>query len=145
MAKNNGQRITSCTISWENSEDILRVVTRVLQTEIQVRFYSGCDLIFGKIWALSEPKKEELCGVLYKCLDDWYRDDYSADMPAGQRWQFKICTKGRCLRTVVGAEEPPPHGRGIRDIISEIIGKKTCISLSAKARFSVKNNRITIG
>ena len=31
MAKNECNHITSCTISWENTEDILSVVTKVLQ------------------------------------------------------------------------------------------------------------------
>ena len=37
MAKSESKHITSCTISWKNTEDILSVVTKVLQTEIQVR------------------------------------------------------------------------------------------------------------
>ncbi len=49
MPKKDSLHITSCTITWENSSDILNVVTRVLPKEIQVRFNSGCDLIFGKI------------------------------------------------------------------------------------------------
>ena len=43
MPKSDNQRITSCTIKWENSEDVLNVVTRVLPKEIQVRFNSGED------------------------------------------------------------------------------------------------------
>lgn len=43
-------------------------------------------------------------------------------MSDGPRWQFKICTKGSCLRTVAGAETPPPHGGEIKDIIAGIIG-----------------------
>lgn len=35
MAKSESSRITSCTIFWENTEDILSAVTKVLQTEIQ--------------------------------------------------------------------------------------------------------------
>ncbi len=124
MAKNGSRHITSCTLTWENSDDILSVITRVLQTEIQVRFYSGRDLMFGKIWPLSEQQREKLFGVLYKCLDDWDRDDYTSDMSVGPRWQFKICTKGSCLKTVTGAEVPPPHDREVRDIIAEIIGEE---------------------
>ena len=36
-------RITSCTIVWENTDDILSVVTKVLQTEIHVRHYISGD------------------------------------------------------------------------------------------------------
>ena len=39
MSKKESKHITSCTISWENTEDILSVVTKVFQTEIHVRFY----------------------------------------------------------------------------------------------------------
>lgn len=45
MAKNESSRITSCTIFWENTEDILSTVTKVLQTEIQVRLYNSDHLI----------------------------------------------------------------------------------------------------
>lgn len=124
MLKNDNQRITSCTISWENSKDVLSVVTRVLPKEIQVRFYSGCELMFGKIWSLSEPKKQDLFNVLYKCLEDWDRDSYASDTSDGPRWQFKICTKGSCLRTVTGGELPPPHGSEIKEIIAGIVGEE---------------------
>lgn len=134
MAKNDSQRITSCTITWENSDDILSVITRVLPKEIQVRFYSGGDLMFGKIWPLSEQQKQNLFSVLYKCLDDWDRDDYTADMPDSPHWQFKICTKESCLRTVVGAEEPPPHGREIKEIIAGIIGEDNFYFFDRKNR-----------
>ena len=45
MEKSESKHITSCTISWENTEDILSVVTKVLQTEIQVRLYHSGNLI----------------------------------------------------------------------------------------------------
>ena len=123
MAKNDSQRITSCTISWESSEDILSVVTRVLPKEIQVRFYSSSELISGKIWPLSEQQRQELFGVLYKCLDDWDRDDYTADMTDCPCWQFKICAKGSCLRTIAGTAAPLPHGKEVKEIIAGIIGE----------------------
>ena len=43
MPKNYSEHITSCTIKWENSEDVLNVVTRVLPKVIQVRFNSTED------------------------------------------------------------------------------------------------------
>ena len=49
MAKSASNHITSCTISWENTEDILSVVTKVLQTEIHVRLYNSGNLIGGRI------------------------------------------------------------------------------------------------
>ena len=58
MTKNDSGRITSCTITWKNSEDILSVVTRVLPKEIQIRFYSGENLMFWKIWPLGDQQKE---------------------------------------------------------------------------------------
>ena len=100
----------------------MRVVTRVLQTEIQVRFYSGPDLICGKIWAIDDERRRELFDILNKCLEDFDSDDYGEDRP-GARWQLKICAKGGCLRTVFGTAEPP-HGRGIKGLISGIIGEE---------------------
>ena len=49
MAKGERNHITSCTISWENTEDIVSVVTKVLQTEIQVRLYCSSNLISGSL------------------------------------------------------------------------------------------------
>ena len=123
MLKTDG-RITSCTISWESSEDILSVVTRVLPKEIQVRFYSGCELMFGKIWPISEPEKQALFNVLYKCLEDWDSDSYASDTSDRSHWQFKICTKGGCLRTVTGGELPPPHGNEIKEMLAGIVGEE---------------------
>lgn len=57
MSKSVSQHITSCTVSWENHDDILSAVTRVLPKEIQVRFYSGCDLLYGKIPPEKHKKK----------------------------------------------------------------------------------------
>ena len=123
MAKAGEQRITSCSIMWENSEDILSVTTRVLPKEIQVRFYSGCDLMYGKIWPLSDVQKKNLFDILYQCLDDRDRDSYS-ESPADRTWQFKICTKGGCLRTVTGGATPPPHTREIKELLAGIIGEE---------------------
>ncbi len=49
MSKKESKHITSCTISWENTEDILSVVTKVFQTEIHVRFYNSGNLISGSL------------------------------------------------------------------------------------------------
>ena len=126
MTKSKSSRITSCTISWENTEDILNVVTKVLQTEIQIRLYNGGNLIGGRIWPMSEQQKEELYGVLYKCVEDWDCDDYTVDESDGNHWQFKICTQRSCLRTVSGTTEPPPHGVEIKKILIEIVGADNC-------------------
>lgn len=125
MAKSNGSHITSCTISWENKEDILSVVTKVLQTEIHVRFYESGALISGRIWPMSEQQKQELYSVLYKCIDDWDCDEYSNNESDSKHWQFKICTQRSCLRTVCGTTEPP-HGAEIKKILSEVIGEDYC-------------------
>ena len=79
MKKSKSNHITSCTISWENTEDVLSVVTKVLQTEVHVRFYDSGALMSGRIWPMSEQQKQELYSVLYKCIDDWDCDDYSVD------------------------------------------------------------------
>ena len=124
--KSESNHITSCTILWENTEDILSVVTRVLQTEIQMRLYNSGQLIGGKIWPMSEQQKEELYSVLYNCLEDWDCDDYTVDEYDSNRWQFKICTQRSCLRTVCGTVEPPPHGEEIKKMLSEIMGEGNC-------------------
>ena len=126
MAKRESHHITSCTIAWENTEDILSVVTKVLQTEIQVRFYISGNLIGGRIWPMSEPQKQELHNILYSCLEDWDCDDYTVDENDRNHWQFKICTQRSCLRTVRGTIEPPPHGAEIKRILTGIIGEENC-------------------
>ena len=126
MAKSESNRITSCTISWENTKDIVSVVTKVLQTEIQVRFYNSGNLIGGRIWPMSEQQKQELYSILYSCMKDWDCDDYTVDESDSNHWQFKICTQRSCLRTVCGTIEPPPHGVEIKKILAEIIGEDNC-------------------
>ncbi len=126
MAKSESNHITSCTISWENTEDILSVVTKILQTEIHVRLYNSGALISGRIWPMSEQQKQELYNILYKCIDDWDRDDYLVDESDSNHWQFKICTQRSCLRIVSGTIEPPPHGLEIKKILAGIIGEDNC-------------------
>ncbi len=126
MAKSESSHITSCTISWENTEDIVSVVTKILQTEIQVRLYNSGALISGRIWPMSEQQKQELYNILYKCIDDWDRDDYLVDESDSNHWQFKICTQRSCLRIVSGTIEPPPHGLEIKKILAGIIGEDNC-------------------
>lgn len=126
MAKSESNHITSCTISWENTEDILSVVTKVLQTEIHVRLYNSGNLIGGRIWPMSDQQKQELYSILYNCIEDWDCDDYTVDESDGKHWQFKICTQRRCLRTVCGTIDPPPHGVEIKQILTGIIGEDNC-------------------
>ena len=126
MAKRESNHITSCTISWENREDIVSVVTKVLQTEIQVRLYHSGNLISGRIWPMSEQQKQELYSILYRCIEDWDCDDYTASESDSNHWQFKICTQRSCLRTVCGTIEPPPYGAEIKKILTEIIGEENC-------------------
>lgn len=126
MAKSESEHITSSTIVWESSEGILSVVTKILQTEIQVRHYDCGVLIGGRIWPMSEQQKQELYSILYKCIYDWERDDYSADGLNSDHWQFKICTQRKCLRTVCGTTEPPPYGREIKKFLVGIIGEDNC-------------------
>ena len=126
MAKSASNHITSCTISWQNTGDVVRVVTRVLQTEIQVRFCDGNHLISGRIWPMSEQQKQELYHILYHCIDDWDRDDYTVDESDDHHWQFKICTQRSCLRTVCGTTDPPPHGEEIKKMLTGIIGEDNC-------------------
>ena len=126
MAKSAGNHITSCTIFWQNTGDAVRIVTKVLQTEIQVRFYDGDNLISGRIWPVSGQQKQELYSILYACLEDWDCDDYTVDESHSNHWQFKICTQRSCLRTVCGTTDPPPHGAEIKKILTGIIGEDNC-------------------
>ena len=126
MAKSAGNHITSCTIFWQNTGDAVRIVTKVLQTEIQVRFYDGDNLISGRIWPVSGQQKQELYIILYACLEDWDCDDYTVDESDSNHWQFKICTQRSCLRTVCGTTDPPPHGAEIKKILTGIIGEDNC-------------------
>lgn len=123
MAKGECNRITSCTIFWENTEDILSVVTKVLQTEIQVRLYNSGNLISGRIWPMSERQKQELYHILYSCIENWDCDDYTVDESDSNRWQFKICTQRSCLKTIRGTTEAPPHGVEIKRILTGIMGE----------------------
>lgn len=126
MAKSESCRITSCTIIWENTEDILSAVTKVLQTEIQVRLYISGNLISGRIWPMSEQQKQELYRLLYNCIEDWDCNDYTVDESNGIHWQFKICTQRSCLKTIRGTTEAPPHGMEIKKILVGIIGEDNC-------------------
>ena len=125
MGKNKSDHITSCTITWSDWQ--LRIVTRVFQTEIPVRYYdySEDDLLSGRIWPMTELQKQELFDILYKCLDDWENDDYSVENDSAC-WQFKICTQHNCLKKVRGTIEPPPHGDEIKKQLIKIIGAKDC-------------------
>ena len=77
--------------------------------------------MYGKIRLLSDMQKKNLFDILYKCLDEWDRDDYSSDAPDAPRWQLKICTKWRCLRTVTGSDGAPPYGREIGEALGEVV------------------------
>lgn len=123
MAKGECNRITSCTIFWENTEDILSVVTKVLQTEIQVRLYNSGNLISGRIWPMSERQKQELYHILYSCIENWDCDDYTVYESDSKHWQFKICTQRSCLKTIRGTTEAPPHGVEIKRILTGIMGE----------------------
>jgi len=125
MSKKGSKHITSCTISWENTEDILSVVTKVFQTEIHVRYYNSGNLISGRIWPMSELQKQELYSILYNCIEDWDCDDYSSSESDTNRWQFKICTQHGCLRNICGTVEPP-HGEEIKKMLTGIIGEDNC-------------------
>ena len=126
MVKRESNHITSCTIFWENTEDIVSVVTKVLQTEIQVRLYHSGNLISGRIWPMSEQQKQELYSILYNCIEEWDCDDYTVNESDGNHWKFKICTQRSCLRTVCGTIEPPPHGAEIKKTLEGIIGEENC-------------------
>ena len=124
--------ITSCSVTWDDcglgcADDIRRVVTRIIQTEIQVRFYNGYgDLISRRIWPLSDQQKQEIFSLLDMCSHEWVTDDYSVEVCDGSQWELKICTKGKCLRRIKGTVEPPPHGQVIRDMVTKIVGDDNC-------------------
>ena len=126
-AKDNSSLITSSTFTWEDwgesyIEDVLCVKTRILPKEIQIRFYNGYGLMSGKILPLSGQQRQELFSLLWQCNNEWQTDDYSVDVCDGSRWKIKMCSKGKCLRTVEGTVELPPRGQEIKDCISKIIG-----------------------
>lgn len=124
--------VTSCSVTWDDcglgcADGIRRVVTRILQTEIQVRFYNGHgDLIRGGIWPVSDQQKTEFFSFLDMCNQKWENDDYSVIVCDGYCWELKIYTKGRCLRRVKGTVEPPPQGQVIRDMVKKIVGDDNC-------------------
>ena len=126
MTKHESNHITSCTISWENTEDILSVVTKVLQTEIHVRLFNSGVVIGGRIWPVSEQQRKELYSILYKCIEEWDCDDYSVNESDSNHWQIKICTQRKCLRTTSGTIDPPPYGKEIKEALIRIIGEENC-------------------
>ena len=124
--------ITSCTVTWDDcglgcADDIRRVVTRILQTEIQVRFYNGYgDLISGRIWPVSNQQKTEIFDCLNKSIQKLVNDDYSVEVCDGYCWEMKLCAKGKCLRLIKGTVEPPPQGQVIRYMVTKIVGDDNC-------------------
>lgn len=125
---NKSNAITSCTFIWYNCgesyiEDILCVKTRILQKEIQIRFYNCFGLINGKILPLSKQQSQELFGLIEQCYREWETDDYSVDVDDGSCWELKLYSKRKCLRTIEGTVEYPPRGQEIKEIIARIIGK----------------------
>ena len=125
--KDNRNPITTCTFTWEDCglsfvEDVLCVKTRILHNEIQIRFYNGYGLMNGRILPLSDQQRQEFFDLLGQCCNEWKTDDFSVDVCDGSRWQLKMCSKGKCLRTIEGTVELPPRGQEIRDYLSKIIG-----------------------
>lgn len=97
-----------------------------MQTRTRDIFSSKQYLCDKRIWTLSEQEKQVLFGILYDCIDDWDCDNYIDDMSDGPHWQFKVCTKGSCLRTISGTTTSPPHGEEIKKIIVDIVGEENC-------------------
>ena len=131
MKQNEQPAITGCSITWDDcglghAEDIRRVVTRILQTEIQVRFYNGYGhLISGRIWPVSEHQKHEIFNLLDACSQEW-KDDYSVEVCDGYCWELKIYSKRRCFRRIKGTVDPPPQGQVIRELVAKIVGNDNC-------------------
>ena len=132
MAKRESNHITSCRIFGENADDILSVETKVFQTEIQVRFYTGGNLISGRIWPMSEQQKQELYNVLYQCIEDWDCDDYTVDEADRNHWRIKICTQRSCLRTVCGTIEHRRMVQRSRSYLLQSLVKRIVISFKEK-------------
>lgn len=126
MVKSERNPITSCTISWENTQELLSAVTKVLQTEIHVRLYNRDQLIGGRIWPMSDQQKQELYSIFNRCVEEWDCDDYTVHESDRNHWQIKICAQRRCLRTVCGTTEPPPHGGEMKKMLAGIIGEENC-------------------
>lgn len=122
--------ITSCTILWQNTDDILCVKTRIFGGEVEVTFYNGNDnvesLIGGRIWPMPKQMRQELFDILEKCVYEWDCDDYTADQSDPTHWMLKVCTKGSCIRSIKGSIEPPPYGHEIKKIIEKIVGNENC-------------------
>ena len=132
MKQTSAELITSCTITWENcglahTDDIVKVITRIMQTEIQIRFYNGYGgLISGRIWPITDQQKRELFSLLDICIHEWTDDDNSVDVDDGSRWQLKVCARGKCLKTFEGTAEPPSQGKIIREMLVKIVGEDNC-------------------
>ena len=132
MKQTSRNPITSCTIirddyGLRSAEEFRRVVTRVLQTEIQVRFYNGYGgLIGGRIWPISDQQRQELFDFLDLHRHEWDTGDFSDDVCEAPSWELKICTKGKCTKLIKGTVEPPPQGQVIRDMVARIVGDDYC-------------------
>lgn len=122
--------ISSCTIIWicgdsPCTEGPAKVITRILQTEVQVRFYNESDeLLGGRLWPMSDQQRKMLYGHLELCHHEW-NQDVAANAVDKPHWQMKICTKGKCLKTMEGTGEPL-FGAVIKDILQQIVGHSDC-------------------
>ena len=124
---NKPNAITSCTFTWDNwglirIEDIDCVKTRILQKEIQIRFYNYFGLINGKIFPLSKQQSQELFSLIEQCYSEWETDDYSVDVADGSCWELKLYSKGKSITTIKGTVKYPPRGQEIKNMIAGIIG-----------------------
>lgn len=126
MEKQEQAHITSGTVTWSGDGGAFETaVTRILPTEMQVRYYRGGELIGGILFPLSAERRQELFALLDRCVLDWDRTDYTAG-GQGPRWQFKICSRGKCLKKIEGGDELPPHGEEIRKILLDTAGADDC-------------------
>ena len=120
--------VTGADFLWQSSglissEDICRVHTRLLQSELQVRRYNSCGLVNGSIYRLYGEPHAKLLSLLTKGLKAWDKDDYSVPVCDGYSWELRLYSRKRLIRKITGTVEAPPLGEEIQNLINGIVGE----------------------
>ena len=120
--------VTGADFLWQSSglissEDICRVHTRLLQSELQVRRYNSCGLVNGSIYRLYGEPHAKLLSLLTKGLKAWGKDDYSVPVCDGYSWELRLYSRKKLIRKIAGTVEAPPLGEEIQNIINGIVGE----------------------
>lgn len=123
--------INSCVIKWEDcglccADDIMCAETRILQHEIQVRFFNGNGLMYGRIWPLTIVENHRIFQILDRHVQLWKSEEFKGPMYDGFCWKVKLYTKGKLVKTVEGNIMPFEIGKELKRLISGIIGDDNC-------------------